>query len=168
VHLHDTYFVVAHFHYVMIGGTLVAFIGGIHHWWPKMTGKMFNEAAGKLGCLLVFIGFNVTFMTQFFLGHQGMPRRYYAYLPEYQTMHQVSTIGSWILAVGLFWTLGYLIASLFNKSRAPANPWGGVSLEWHTQSPPIEHNFHETPHVHGSPYDFPEIDKSGGGFHAPH
>ena len=163
VHLHDTYFVVAHFHYVMVGGTVVAFIGGIHHWWPKITGKMFNETAGKIGCLMVFVGFNVTFLTQFFLGHQGMPRRYYAYLPEYQTMHQISTVGSWILAAGLFWVLTYLIASLFNKSRAPANPWGGVSLEWHTQSPPIEHNFHETLHVTGSPYDFPEIDRSAGG-----
>ncbi len=167
VHLHDTYFVVAHFHYVMVGGTVIALIGGIHHWWPKMTGKMFNETAGKLGALLVFIGFNVTFMTQFFLGHQGMPRRYFAYLPEYQLMHQISTIGSYILAIGLFWTLGYLVASLFGGKKAPANPWQGVSLEWHTQSPPIEHNFHETPHVTGSPYDFPEIDKSAG-FHPPH
>jgi cytochrome c oxidase subunit 1 len=162
VHLHDTYFVVAHFHYVMVGGTVVAFIGGLHHWWPKMTGKMFNETAGKIGCLLVFIGFNVTFMTQFFLGHQGMPRRYYAYLPEYQTMHQISTIGSYILAIGLVWILIYLIHSLFRGAKAPANPWGAVSLEWQTQSPPIEHNFHETPRVTGSPYDFPEIDKSGG------
>jgi cytochrome c oxidase subunit 1 len=123
---------------------------------------MFNETAGKVGCFLVFVGFNVTFLTQFFLGHQGMPRRYYAYLPEYQVMHQVSTVGSWILAVGLLWTLIYLVASLFVGRKAPANPWGGVSLEWHTQSPPIEHNFHDTPHVTGSPYDFPEIDKSAG------
>ena len=163
VHLHDTYFVVAHFHYVMVGGTVVAFIGGIHHWWGKMTGRMYNEAAGKLGCLLVFVGFNVTFLTQFFLGHQGMPRRYYAYLPEYETLHQVSTIGSWILAAGLFWTLFYLMASFKNGKRAPANPWNGVSLEWHTASPPIEHNFHEIPTVTGSPYDFPEISKTDGG-----
>ena len=106
-------------------------------------------------------------MTQFFLGHQGMPRRYYAYLPEYQLMHQISTIGSFLLAIGLFWTLGYLLVSLKTGAKAPANPWQGVSLEWHTQSPPIEHNFHETPHVTGSPYDFPEIDKSAG-FHPPH
>ena len=165
VHLHDTYFVVAHFHYVMVGGTVIAFIGGIHHWWPKITGKMFNESAGKLGAFLVFVGFNVTFLTQFFLGHQGMPRRYYAYLPEYQLMHQVSTIGSWILMVGLFVVLFTLLFSLKNGEKAPANPWGGISLEWQAASPPIEHNFHETPHVHGSPYDFPEIDKSAG-FHA--
>ncbi|MGB1274488.1 MAG: cytochrome c oxidase subunit I, partial [Nannocystaceae bacterium] len=161
VHLHDTYFVVAHFHYVMVGGTVVAFIGGLHHWWGKMTGKMYNEKAGAIGALLVFVGFNMTFMTQFFLGHQGMPRRYYAYLSEYQFLHQISTIGSWILAVGLFWTLAYLMHSLWFGEKATANYWNATSLEWHTQSPPIEHNFHDTPHVTGSPYDFPEIDKSG-------
>ena len=163
VHLHDTYFVVAHFHYVMVGGTVVAFIGGLFHWWPKMTGRMYGEMGGKLSCLLVFVGFNVTFMTQFFLGHQGMPRRYYAYLPEYETMHQVSTIGSYILGLGLFVALFTLLASLKSGKRAPANPWEGVSLEWHTASPPIEHNFHEIPTVTGSPYDFPEIAKTGGG-----
>ncbi len=162
VHLHDTYFVVAHFHYVMVGGTVVAFIGGLHHWWPKITGRMYNERAGQLGALLVFIGFNLTFLTQFLLGHQGMPRRYYAYLPEYQTMHQVSTVGSWILDVGLVWTLIYLLYSLWRGARAPANPWNAVSLEWQTQSPPIEHNFDETPIVEGSPYDFPEIDMRQG------
>jgi len=161
VHLHDTYFVVAHFHYVMVGGTVVAFIGGLHHWWGKMTGKMFNERAGSVGALLVFVGFNMTFMTQFFLGHQGMPRRYYAYLSEYQFLHQISTVGSWILAAGLFWTLAYLMHSLWYGEKATANYWNATSLEWHTQSPPIEHNFHDTPHVTGSPYDYPEIDKSG-------
>ncbi|PCC74220.1 cytochrome c oxidase subunit 1 [Nannocystis exedens] len=162
VHLHDTYFVVAHFHYVMVGGTVVAFIGAMHHWWPKITGRMFSERAGRVGALLVFIGFNLTFMTQFFLGHQGMPRRYYAYLPEYQRMHQVSTVGSWILATGLIWILIYWLWSLRYGPRAPANPWGGVSLEWQTPSPPPEHNFDETPVVRGSPYDFPEIDKTPG------
>jgi cytochrome c oxidase subunit 1 len=129
---------------------------------------MYNEALGKLSALLVFIGFNVTFMTQFFLGHQGMPRRYYAYLPEYQVMHQVSTVGSWILALGLVIAAIALIGAIFSKNsknKAGPNPWGGVSLEWHTASPPIEHNFHDTPVVHGSPYDFPEIDKSGGSHH---
>jgi len=161
VHLHDTYFVVAHFHYVMVGGTVVAFLGGLFHWWPKMFGRMYNETLGKISALLVFVGFNLTFFTQFFLGHQGMPRRYYAYLPEYETLHQVSTIGSWILAVGLFLVLYTLIIALKSGERAPANPWQAVSLEWQTASPPIEHNFHATPHVTGSPYDFPEIDKSG-------
>ncbi len=161
VHLHDTYFVVAHFHYVMVGGTVVAFIGGLHHWWGKMTGKMYNEKAGAIGALLVFVGFNGTFLTQFFLGHQGMPRRYYAYLSEYQFLHQISTIGSWILAAGLLWTMIYLLHSLWYGEKATGNYWNATSLEWHTQSPPIEHNFHDTPHVTGSPYDFPEIDKSG-------
>ena len=161
VHLHDTYFVVAHFHYVMVGGTVVAFIGGLFHWFPKFTGRMFNQKHGNLSALLVFIGFNLTFGTQFFLGHQGMPRRYYAYLPEYEAMHQVSTVGSWILAVGLFVALYTLLAAFKNGERAPENPWDAVSLEWKTASPPIEHNFHEIPRVTGSPYDFPEIDRSG-------
>ena len=161
VHLHDTYFVVAHFHYVMVGGTVVAFLGGLFHWWPKMFGRMYNEFWGKVSALLVFIGFNTTFMTQFFLGHQGMPRRYYAYLPEYEMLHKVSTVGAWILMVGLFVCLFTLVSAIKSGKRATANPWGGVSLEWETASPPIEHNFHHTPHVVGSPYDFPEIDKTG-------
>jgi cytochrome c oxidase subunit 1 len=161
VHLHDTYFVVAHFHYVMMGGTIIAFIGGLHHWWPKMFGRMYNERAGKLGALLVFIGFNVTFFSQFLMGQQGMPRRYWQYVEMYQSMHIASSIGSYILFVGLCWTLGYLLLSLRNGPPAADNPWGGVSLEWHTQSPPIEHNFHDTPIVENDPYDFPEIDRTG-------
>ena len=124
VHLHDTYFVVAHFHYVMVGGTVIAFLGGLFHWWPKMFGRMYNETAGAISALLVFIGFNVTFGTQFFLGHQGMPRRYYAYLPEYEYLHQISTIGSWVLAAGLFTVLFALLHSLAKGKHAPANPWG--------------------------------------------
>lgn len=162
VHLHDTYFVVAHFHYVMVGGTVIAFLGGLFHWWPKMFGRLYNEFWGRISALLVFVGFNLTFGTQFFIGHQGMPRRYYAYLPEYQTMHQVSTWGSWILAAGLFVVLFTLIAAIKWGKRSPANPWGGVSLEWHTATPPIEHNFHDIPHVDGGPYDFPERDLSKG------
>ena len=158
VHLHDTYFVVAHFHYVMVGGTVIAFLGGLFHWFPKMFGRMYNELAGAISALLVFIGFNVTFGTQFFLGHQGMPRRYYAYLPEYEFLHQVSTVGSWILAAGLFLVLFTLLAGLKYGKHSPANPWGGVSLEWHTATPPIEHNFLHIPHVNSGPYDFPEID----------
>ncbi len=166
VHLHDTYFIVAHFHYVMMGGLVVAFLSGLYHWWPKITGRMYHEASGKFGALLVFIGFNITFGTQFFLGHQGMPRRYFAYLPEYTTMHQVSTYGSYILGFGLL-VAGYSLATALRKSapKAGSNPWEAVSLEWQTSSPPIEHNFHDTPHVTGSPYDFPEIDKSAGGHH---
>ncbi len=160
VHLHDTYFVVAHFHYVMMGSALIAMIGGLHHWWPKITGKMYNENLGRLGCILVFVGFNTTFLPQFVLGSQGMPRRYHDYsnfLPEqvelYATYHMWSSIGSYIMAVGFFLTAGYLIHSLFAGRRAPANPWGGRSLEWQCASPPPYDNFAVTPSV-GDCYDF--------------
>ena len=161
VHLHDTYFVVAHFHYVMMGGTIIAFIGGLHHWWPKMTGKMYDEGKAKWGALLVFIGFNMTFFNQFVMGQQGMPRRYYEYVPQYTQQHVLSTVGSYILSAGLFWTLIYLMQSLKDGKEAGDNPWGGASLEWQTQSPPIEHNFHHQPVVDTDPYNFPEIDRSG-------
>ena len=161
VHLHDTYFVVAHFHYVMMGGTIIAFIGGIHHWWSKMFGVNYSEKAGKIGALLVFIGFNMTFFNQFILGQQGMPRRYYTYLPQFQQQHVLSTIGAYVLGAGLLWTAIYLIHSLFRGEKATSNPWRGVSLEGHTQSPPIQHNFHEAPVVTSDPYDFPEIDRTG-------
>lgn len=165
VHLHDTYFVVAHFHYVMMGGTIIAFIGGLHHWWPKMTGRMYSEFQAKWAALLVFIGFNMTFFNQFVLGQQGMPRRYYTYVPQFQQQHMLSTIGSYILFLGLLWTAIYLLASL-RKGAAPKepmadNPWGGASLEWQTQSPPIEHNFHGQPRVDADPYNFPQIDRTG-------
>ncbi len=160
VHLHDSYFVVAHFHYVMMGGTVIAFLGALHHWWPKMFGKMYNEKAGILGSLLVFVGFNLTFFPQFMLGSRGMPRRYASYDAEFEGLHALSTYGSWILALGLTWTAVYLIASFWTGKKAAANPWGAASLEWATQSPPIEHNFHETPHVDADPYNFKEIDRS--------
>jgi len=154
VHLTDTYFVVAHFHYVMMGGTVIAFIGGLHYWWPKMTGRMYNENLGRIGCFLVFWGFNQTFLTQFLLGSRGMPRRYYNYLPQFQGLHAISTVGSWILASGLFLTLAYLLASLRKPMDAPDNPWGGTTLEWQTSSPPITHNFEEQPVLERAPYDY--------------
>ena len=161
VHLHDTYFVVAHFHYVMASGAVISFLGALHHWWPKMFGVMYNEKLARIGCLLVFIGFNGTFFPQFVMGSRGMPRRYHSYVPEFEIWHQMSTVGSLVLAVGLCLTAGYLLHSLFvSKVKAPDNPWGGVSLEWSTATPPIEHNFHETPVVTHGPYDFPEIDDS--------
>jgi len=159
VHLHDTYFVVAHFHYVMMGGTVIAFIGGLHHWWPKMTGRMFSERWGKIAFVLVFIGFNLTFFSQFILGTRGMPRRYHEYLPRFTLWHVLSSIGSQILGIGLFIILFYLLYSLFRGARAPVNPWGGVSLEWHTATPPITHNFAEQPVVTHGPYDFDEIQR---------
>ncbi|MCH2137910.1 MAG: cytochrome c oxidase subunit I [Phycisphaerales bacterium] len=155
VHLHDTYFVVAHFHYVMMGSALIAFIGGIHHWWPKMTGRMYSELWGRIAFTLVFIGFNLTFFSQFMLGSQGMPRRYASY-PEdagFQLYHILSTCGSYVLALGFFITAGYLIQSLIGGRRAPANPWGGRSLEWQCTSPPPHDNFAEAPTV-GDCYDF--------------
>jgi len=158
VHLHDTYFVVAHFHNTMMGGTAIAFIGGVFHWWPKMTGRMYNEWAGRISGILVFIGFNMTFINQYVVGARGMPRRYHEYVPEFQQLHVQSTIGYYILGIGLFLALFALLASLFNGKKAPHNPWGGVSLEWHTATPPIHHNFHEAPVVTCGPYDFPEIE----------
>ncbi|HRQ71834.1 MAG TPA: cbb3-type cytochrome c oxidase subunit I [Phycisphaerales bacterium] len=154
LHLHDSYFVVAHFHYVMMGGTIIAFVGGLHHWWPKMFGRMYNEKWAMLGCALVFIGFNVTFFTQFFLGTQGMPRRYASYVDEFQFLHQVSTVGSWFLLIGFLVHLGTFIHSLVAGPKAPPNPWGGLTLEWETESPPIEHNFHHEPILKHGPYDY--------------
>ncbi len=159
VHLHDTYFVVAHFHYVMMGGTVIAFIGGIHHWWPKLFGRMYNEGWARLGCFLIFIGFNLTFFSQFVMGSRGMPRRYHSYVPEYAIWHQLSTIGSLVLGLGLVLTLVYLLHSLFWGKRAPHNPWGGESLEWQAATPPIEFNFTKQPVVTSGPYDFPEIEQ---------
>ncbi len=153
VHLHDTYFVVAHFHYVMMGSALIAMIGGLHHWWPKMTGRMYNEKLGMIACTIVFIGFNLTFFTQFMLGSHGMPRRYYDYQPEFQVYHVISTIGSYIMAVGFLMTAAYLVQSLISGAKAPANPWGGRSLEWQCASPPPHDNFKEQPRV-GDCYDF--------------
>ena len=144
IHLHDTYFVVAHFHYVMMGGTVIAMLGGLHHWWPKMTGKMYVEKPSQIGAVIIFIGFNLTFFTQFILGSLGMPR-YFDYVPEFQNLHVASTIGSYILFVGFVITAWNLARSLWSGEKAPANPWGGATLEWETTSPPIHYNFEETP-----------------------
>ncbi len=153
IHLHDTYFVVAHFHFVMMGGTVIAFIGGLHYWWPKMFGRMYSEKWARIAAVLIFIGFNVTFLSQFVLGTRGMPRRYYNYLDQFQPLHAFSTFGSWILGLGLFIVLGYLLASLRKRYDAPPNPWGGTTLEWTTSSPPIAHNFEHVPVVTREPYD---------------
>ena len=155
VHLHDTYFVVAHFHYVMMGGTLMAFMGGLYYWWPKMTGRMFNDGLGKLAAVFVFIGFNLTFFSQFLMGSQGMPRRYYNYLEYFGPWHKSSTVGAYILGVGFTLSAVVLLTSLFKGQKASDNPWGALTLEWtHTQTPPIEHNFHGQPEVTKGPYDF--------------
>ena len=153
LHLHDTYFVVAHFHYVMMGGTLIAFVGGLFHWWPKMTGKMFNEFWGRVSAAIVFIGFNLTFLPQFVLGSRGMPRRYATYDPEFAFLHQLSSYGSFLLGIGLLIAGVTLLVSLFRGAKAPANPWGGVTLEWQCSSPPPYYNYARPPIV-GDPYNF--------------
>ncbi len=155
VHLHDTYFIVAHFHYTMMGSALIGFIGGLHHWWPKMTGKMINENAGRIAFALFFIGYNLTFFTQFMLGSHGMPRRYATYPADagFQTYHIVSSIGSYLMAIAFFMMAWYFLASLFGNRRASANPWGGRSLEWQCTSPPPFDNFSEQPAV-GDCYDY--------------
>lgn len=147
VHLHDTYFVVAHFHYTMMGGTLFMFFAAMHFWYPKMFGKMYNEAVAKLAFWLIFIGFNATFLPQFVMGLEGMPRRYYDYLPKYQPYHELSTIGSWVLSIGILVMLANLVVGLFRGPKAPDNPWGSLSLEWKTPSPPPAGNFEEIPVV---------------------
>jgi cytochrome c oxidase subunit 1 len=154
VHLHDTYFVVAHFHFVMMGGTVMAFLAGLHYWWPKMFGRMYSEKWARVSAALIFVGFNVTFLSQFVLGSRGMPRRYYNYLDQFQPLHVFSTVGSWVLALGFLIMAGYLWASLRRPMDAPANPWGAVGLEWQTSSPPPEHNFETVPIVTREPYDY--------------
>jgi cytochrome c oxidase subunit 1 len=156
VHLHDTYFIVAHFHYVMMGGSVFALIGGLFFWWPKMFGRMVEERWAQIGFWLSFIGFNVTFFSQFVLGSRGMPRRYFNYLPEFQGLHQLSTLGSYVLAVGLVISAIALLHALFAGRPAPDNPWGAATLEWFTSSPPPTDNFAAEPAV-GDPYDYSDL-----------
>ena len=164
VHLHDTYYVVGHFHYVMMGGSVVALLGGMHYWWPKITGRMYNETLAKIAAALVFIGFNLTFFPQLVLGSRGMPRRYANYADRFAGLHQLSTYGSQILGVGLFLILGYALWSLAYGEKAPANPWGATTLEWtNTTAVPIHHNFERTPLVTRGPYDFHLADEVFGG-----
>jgi cytochrome c oxidase subunit I len=154
VHLTDTYFIVAHFHYVMMGGTVMGFLGGLHYWWPKMFGRMYNERWAKISTAFVFVGFNVTFFTQFILGARGMPRRYYNYLDQYQPLHFYSTIGSWVLATGFVMMAIYLVHAIFRGRPAGDNPWGALGLEWTTSSPPPVENFKETPVLTHGIYDY--------------
>ena len=158
LHLHDTYFVVAHFHYVMMGGTIIAFIGGIHMWWPKIFGKMYNEFWGKIGFFFVFIGFNLTFFPQFIMGVHGMPRRYASYVDEFTIYHQLSSLGALLLLIGFLVHLGNFIHSLAVGPKAPPNPWGALTMEWtDAASPPITHNFHHSPVCTHGPYDFDDV-----------
>jgi len=154
VHVHDTYFVIAHFHYIMVGGTVMAFMGGLHYWWPKMTGRLYPETWGKVSAIIVFLGFNLTFFPQFFLGYLGMPRRYHYYPPEFTALNVMSSAGASILGVGYLLPLCYLLWSLKFGAKAPANPWGAPGLEWKTASPPPTENFDVTPVVTEEAYTF--------------
>lgn len=155
VHVHDTYFVVAHFHYIMVGGMLMAYLGGLHFWWPKMTGKIYSEWWGRLSAMIVFAGFNLTFFPQFILGYLGNPRRYQAYPDEFQVFHVMSTLGASLLGVGYLLPFFYLLWSLKFGATASNDPWQAMGLEWRTASPPPKHNFVETPTVDSPAYDYP-------------
>jgi cytochrome c oxidase subunit 1 len=154
VHVHDTYFIVAHFHYIMVGGTIMAYMGGMHYWWPKISGRLYPSFLSKLSALIIFVGFNLTFFPQFILGYLGMPRRYWSYPPEFQVLNVLSTAGASILGIGYILPLAYFAWSMRYGKRASDNPWGAVGLEWTTTSPPPPHNFDVTPIVTHEAYDY--------------
>jgi cytochrome c oxidase subunit 1 len=156
VHVHDTYFIVAHFHYIMVGGMVMAYLGGIHFWWPKISGRMYPEGWARLSALVVFLGFNLTFFPQFILGYLGMPRRYHIYPPEFEVLNVLSTAGASILGVGYLMPLIYLAWSMRYGPRAPANPWNATGLEWQTSSPPPTENFEIGPTVTEDAYAYAE------------
>jgi cytochrome c oxidase subunit 1 len=155
VGLTDTYFVVSHFHYIMVGGSVMAYLGGIHFWWPKITGRMYPEMWARFAAILMFFGFNLTFFPQYLLGTAGMPRRYQSYAPQFQVLNVLSSAGASLLAVAYLMPLAYLLWSLRYGARAGRNPWKAAGLEWKTSSPPPLHNFPEPPLVEGGPYDYP-------------
>src|SRR6202012_3484660 len=154
VHVHDTYFVIAHFHYIMVGGAVMGYLGGMHFWWPKISGRMYPEIWGKVAAITVFLGFNLTFFPQFVAGYMGMPRRYHAYAPEFQVLNVLSTAGASILAVGYLLPMIYLAWSLKYGKIADWNPWQAAGLEWKIQSPPITDNFEEVPLVTEEAYAY--------------
>ena len=156
VHLTDTYFIVAHFHYVMVGGQVLAYLGGLHYWWSKMTGKLYSEFWSKIAAIIIFVGFNLTFFPQFILGYLGMPRRYASYPEELQVLNIFSTAGASVLGIGLVLPLIYLTYSLIFGEKAPANPWRLPGLEWRIPSPPPTENFEKMPVVTWEAYEFGE------------
>jgi cytochrome c oxidase subunit 1 len=161
VHLTDTYFVVAHFHYIMVGGMVMAFLGGIHFWFPKIFGKLYPEWAGRISAGFIFFGFNLTFFPQFLLGYLGMPRRYAGYPDQFQVLNVMSTAGASILAVGYVMPLIYLTWSLIWGKEAGPNPWKAMGMEWTLPSPPSPHNFHEIPIVREDPYSYHTMTPQG-------
>jgi cytochrome c oxidase subunit 1 len=160
VHVHDTYFVVGHFHYVMFGGMGMAFFAALHHWFPKMFGKMYHKKLANVAWAMVFVGFNTLYFPMLILGWEGMPRRYYDYPPQYHTLHVISTIGSWILVSGVLIMFANLLRSLRTGPPASRNPWGGSTLEWTTPSPPPLLNFEAPPTVTGGPYEYGGVTES--------
>ncbi|HEY2545913.1 MAG TPA: cbb3-type cytochrome c oxidase subunit I, partial [Candidatus Acidoferrum sp.] len=154
IHIHDTYFVVAHFHYIMVGGAVMGYVGGLHFWWPKITGKLYPEFLARTAAVVLFIGFNLTFFPQFVLGYLGMPRRYHNYPPEFQVLNVMSTAGASILALGYLLPMIYLTWSMRYGKVAGPNPWPATGLEWRTPSPPPTENFEVTPVVDWEPYDY--------------
>jgi cytochrome c oxidase subunit 1 len=156
VHVHDTYFVIAHFHYIMVGGMVMAYMGALHYWWPKISGRLYHEWLARITAIIIFGGFNLTFFPQFVLGYLGMPRRYHIYPPEFQALNVLSSAGASILGLGYLLPLLYLTWSFFFGRKAEANPWGATGLEWQTDSPAPQHNFRETPVVTSGPYNYPE------------
>jgi cytochrome c oxidase subunit I len=162
MHIHDTYFVVAHFHYIMVGGAVMGYVGGLHYWWPKMTGRLYPESLARVAVLILFVGFNLTFFPQFVLGYLGMPRRYHSYPPEFQVWNILSSAGASILALGYLLPMCYLVWSLRFGKVAGRNPWPATGLEWQTDSPPPTENFSITPQIAWDPYDF--VNRSDLGF----
>ena len=163
IHLHDTYFVVAHFHYVMMGGTVIAFLAGLHYWWPKIWGRMYSEKWARISAALIFFGFNLTFIPQFIMGSQGMPRRYWQYsgmkdTELFQFYHTLSTVGSWMIGLSFIIMLIYLVYSIKNGKVAGSNPWGALTLEWQTPSPTPAHNFLEEPKITHGPYAYDKVE----------
>jgi cytochrome c oxidase subunit I len=158
IHLQDTYFVVAHFHYVMVGGAILGYLGGLHYWWPKITGKMYPEIWGKISAAIIFLGFNLTFFPQFVLGYLGMPRRYHSYVPEFQVLHILSSAGASILALGFLLPLIYFAYSLKYGEEAGDNPWKAFGLEWQTSSPPPPENFTYTPVITHEAYEYEHVE----------
>jgi cytochrome c oxidase subunit 1 len=165
VHVHDTYFIVAHFHYIMVGGAIMGYLGGLHYWWPKISGKLYPEGLARFSALVIFVGFNLTFFPQFLLGYLGMPRRYHAYPEEFQVLNVMSSAGASILGLGYVLPMAYLVWSMRYGRNAGANPWGATGLEWKTSSPPPTENFAVTPVVTEEPYHYSArpVEVLGGG-----